>query len=100
MLSSLLTLALLSPTADASFGGKIKNIRVRQRGSGAGYRVVVVVKDDSCDGQIGETEACYGGGHGFDFQGLGIHTALTAVDGGPTISDGEATQWLRQRVSF
>jgi len=33
--------------AEASFGGKIKNIRIRQRNNSQGYRVVVVVGDDS-----------------------------------------------------
>jgi len=30
---------MLTPSAEASFGGKIKNIRIRERGSGSGYMV-------------------------------------------------------------
>lgn len=46
MLTSLLTLALLSPTASAAFDGKIKNVRIRLRRSSRGYRQALVISDD------------------------------------------------------
>jgi len=46
MLTPLLALLLAMPTAEAGFDGKIKNIRLRERGNSQGYRIIVVVKDD------------------------------------------------------
>lgn len=38
--------------AEAAFGGKIKNIRIRERNNSQGYRVVVVVGDDSASNDV------------------------------------------------
>jgi hypothetical protein len=40
--------------AEAAFGGKVKNIRIRERNSGSGYRVVVVVQDDNTTNEVNE----------------------------------------------
>lgn len=59
MLTPLLTLLLAMPTAEAGFDGKIRNVRIRERGNSQGYRVIVVVKDDvrvGVDPTFGEAE--------------------------------------------
>jgi len=37
----------ISSEAEATFGGKVKNIRIRERNNSQGYRVIVIVKDDT-----------------------------------------------------
>jgi len=84
-------LLLAGPTAEAAFGGKIKNIRVRERNSGAGYRVVVIVKDD-CDGA-----ACdWDGG----WEETTPELTLTPTDGGPDLGEPQASDWRRETRFF
>jgi hypothetical protein len=64
---------LASPTADAAFGGKVKNIRVKLRKPNQGYRVAVVVQDDdSASGATGLSVA-------MDFEPVGDGPELESV---------------------
>lgn len=79
-----------SPAAEASFGGKIKNIRVRQRGSGSGYRVVVVVQDDA-EGATVDSD--------LDMPD-GMQVSFTPVDGGPALEALETATFERQTATY
>ena len=98
----LLTALLLSPAAEASFGGKIRNIRIRERNSGSGYRVVVVVKDD-CEGATDRTcgtSADTAWNWGRDWEDTDIYRSVTPTDSGPTIADEVGERWRRTRVTY
>ncbi len=45
----------LISNAEAAFGGKIKNIRIRERHNTQGYRVIVIVKNDN-DNEVRRAE--------------------------------------------
>ena len=50
LISSLFSLFLFTPTADAGgFDGKIKHIRIRERGNSRAFRIVATVSDDNLD---------------------------------------------------
>lgn len=104
MLSALplLSALLLTPTADAAFGGKIKNIRVRERNNSQGYRVIVVVKDDMDGAALDPRNDSDGDGVAdhVDWQDGRLGVVFTPVDGGPALQPVSTASWTRQRTTF
>jgi len=88
----LTSVLLFPPAAEASFGGKIKNIRIRERNNSQGYRVVVVVQDDcnnaTCDYSDGGLEKAE------------PTVTFNPLDGSPSVDDPTDSGWVRETRFF